>query len=179
MQYASVWIHGSAIDNASHAVRQAQRYINHAQALRIAYFKYHTIYHPMIAKKMTTQAWHKFPKISSTLTQPSSKVWATLSNIQANNYNWNLSISRHANAATRFSYNWSYKNTNYLKEDILESLWNFLQFIFNHLSMIIKLNKSNIPIYRNWSTIDREQPFLKPILNRHNSQTTWSNDTKF
>jgi len=49
-----------------------------------------------------------------------------------------------------------------MQQDILESLWNFLQFMFNHISMILKLTKSNIPIYRNWSTIDKEQPFLKP-----------------
>ena len=49
-----------------------------------------------------------------------------------------------------------------MQQDILESLLHFLQFIFNHLSMILQLTKSNIPIYRHWSTIDREQPFLKP-----------------
>ena len=49
-----------------------------------------------------------------------------------------------------------------MQQDILESLWNFLQLIFNHIIMILKLTKSNIPIYRNWSPNDREQPFLKP-----------------
>ena len=49
-----------------------------------------------------------------------------------------------------------------MKQDILESLGNYLHFIFNHLSMILKLTKSNISIYRNWSKIDRKQPFLKP-----------------
>jgi len=63
-------------------------------------------------------------------------------------------------AATRFSYNWSYTNPNDLQEDILESFWNFLQLIFNHLSRILKLTKSNIPIYRNWSKQDREQSIL-------------------
>ena len=108
------------------------------------------------------QAWHKFPKIWGTLTQPSSKVWATLSNIQANTIIGICQFLDMQTAVTRFSYNWSYTNPNDLQEDILESLWNFIQFIFNHLSMILKLTKSNIPIYRNWSTIDREQPFLKP-----------------
>ena len=49
-----------------------------------------------------------------------------------------------------------------MQQDIMEILWNFIQFIFNDLRMILKLTKSNIPIYRNWSTIDREQPYLKP-----------------
>jgi hypothetical protein len=48
-----------------------------------------------------------------------------------------------------------------MQQDILESLWNFLQFIFNPLSMVLKLTKSIMPIYRNWSTIGRKQPFLK------------------
>ena len=47
-----------------------------------------------------------------------------------------------------------------MKQDIMESLSNFLQFIFNHLSMILKLTKSNIPIYRNWSKQDTEQSIL-------------------
>ena len=64
--------------------------------------------------------------------------------------------------ATRFSYNFSYTNPNDLQEDIMERLRNFLQFIFNHLSMIPKLSRSKLYIYRNWSPIDREQPFLKP-----------------
>ena len=125
------------------------------------------------------QAWHKFPKISGALTQSSFKAEVTLNNIQANTIIGICQFLDMQTAARRFSYNWSYTNPNDLQEDILEILWNYIQFIFNHLSMILKLTKSNIPIYRNWSTIDREQPFLKPNLNRHNSQTTWLNDTKF
>ena len=47
-----------------------------------------------------------------------------------------------------------------MQQDILESLWNFLQFIFNHLSMILKLTKSNLPIYRDWFKQDREESIL-------------------
>jgi hypothetical protein len=51
-----------------------------------------------------------------------------------------------------------------MKQDILESLWNCLQFIFNHLSMILNLTKSNMYIYKNWSSDSREQPFLESNL---------------
>ena len=108
------------------------------------------------------QSWHKFPQISSALTQSSFKANVTLNNIQASTIIGICQFLDMQTAATRFSYNWSYTNPNDLQEDIMESLWNFLQFIFNHLSMILKLTKSNISIYRNWSTIDRKQPFLKP-----------------
>jgi hypothetical protein len=51
-----------------------------------------------------------------------------------------------------------------MQQDILESLWNFLQFVFNHLSMTLKSTKSNMHIYRNWSSDSREQPFLESNL---------------
>jgi hypothetical protein len=49
-----------------------------------------------------------------------------------------------------------------MKQDILESLWNYLHFIFKHHSKIHKLNKSKLYIYRIWSWQDREQPILWP-----------------
>ena len=49
-----------------------------------------------------------------------------------------------------------------MQQDILESLWKFLQFNFNHTSMIPKFKGSNSHIYQIWSRIDREQPFLEP-----------------
>jgi hypothetical protein len=63
-------------------------------------------------------------------------------------------------AATRFSYKWSYTNPNNMQQDILEILWNFLCFIYNHHSMIHKLSRSKLYIYRNWSKQDREQAIL-------------------
>jgi hypothetical protein len=38
-----------------------------------------------------------------------------------------------------------------MQSDILESLWNSLRFIYNHHSMIHKLSRSKLYIYRNWS----------------------------
>ena len=63
-------------------------------------------------------------------------------------------------AATRFGYNWSYTNPNDLQEDILESLWNYLHFIYNYHSMIHKLRRSKLYIYWNWSKQDREQSIV-------------------
>jgi hypothetical protein len=51
-----------------------------------------------------------------------------------------------------------------MQQDILERSWKFLQFIFNPLSMILKLTKSNMHIYRIWSRDFREQLFLEPNL---------------
>jgi hypothetical protein len=51
-----------------------------------------------------------------------------------------------------------------MQQDIMEILWNFLQLIFNYLSMILKLTKSTKHIYRNWSSDSREQLFLEPNL---------------
>jgi L-rhamnose mutarotase len=48
-----------------------------------------------------------------------------------------------------------------MQQDILESLWNFPQFIFKHLSMILKLTKSNMHNYIIWSRDSREQLFLE------------------
>jgi hypothetical protein len=48
-----------------------------------------------------------------------------------------------------------------MQQYIIEILWNCLQFIFNYLSMILKLTKSNMHIYRNWFSDSREQPFLE------------------
>jgi hypothetical protein len=51
-----------------------------------------------------------------------------------------------------------------MQQDILERSWNCIQFIFNYFSMILKLTKSNMYIYRIWSRDSKEQLFLEPNL---------------
>jgi hypothetical protein len=51
-----------------------------------------------------------------------------------------------------------------MPQDILEILLICIKFIFNHLSMMLKLTKSNMHIYKNWSSDSREQLFLESNL---------------
>ena len=125
------------------------------------------------------QSWHKFPQISSALTQSSFKAYVTLNNIQASTIIGICQFLDMQTAATRFSYNLSYTNPNDLQEDIMESLWNFLQFIFNHLSMILKLLSQIYPFTETGPQLTESSHFWNPNLNRHNSQTIWPNTTKF
>ena len=73
MQDACVWIHGSAIDNASHAVRQAQGYINMHKHFALPTLNIAQSIMLKWQRRRQHQAWHKFPKISSALTQSSFK----------------------------------------------------------------------------------------------------------
>ena len=110
------------------------------------------------------QSWHKFPQISSALIQSSFKAYVTLNNIQASTIIGIYQFLDMQTAATRFSYNWSYTNPNDLQEDILEILWNCLQFIFKPISMIPKLTRLNRHIYQGWSRNSRKLQFLKTNL---------------
>jgi hypothetical protein len=50
-------------------------------------------------------------------------------------------------------HNWSSTNPNDLQEDIMESLWNYLQLIYKHQNMILKLTKSNQSKHRTFRAI--------------------------
>ena len=114
----------------------------------------------IMLRRRQDQSWYKFPKISSALTQSSFKAYVTLNNIQANTIIGICQFLDMQTAATRFSYNWSYTNPNDLQEDIIESLWNYLHFIYNHHSIIPKLSRSKLYLYRNWFIQNREQQIL-------------------
>ena len=69
---------------------------------------------------------HKFPQISSALTQSSFKAYVTLNNIQASTIIGICQFLDMQTAATRFSYNWSYTNPN----DLQKTFWKAYEIIY-------------------------------------------------
>jgi len=65
-----------------------------------------------------------------------------------------------------------------MNEDILESLWNFLYFIFKHHSKIHKLNKSFKQSSRFYPRKTENTYFWNPTWKSHNFKTTGPNDPK-
>ena len=66
-----------------------------------------------------------------------------------------------------------------MNENILESLWNFLHFIFRHHSKIDKLNKSIKQSSRFCPRKTESTYFWNLTWKSHNFKTTRPNDPKF